>query len=206
MDDSMFNEIQNRIPPGFDWSIHYQDKYVDSLTNYASLYYEKQQQKIIEGDDSELELFNYDKYRPENCKTKAQKFLIYEHLYYHREWFKYQNGERNGQPKTLCTNVEGKPGTGKTFVTNTLRNMTRLLHNSNSADLASAPTGAAASLINGKTHSRCSSIPIGAAFQKPPTNLNISDPVKLRAMRLAMALVITQVMDEHSMYGRSKWA
>ena len=43
-------------------------------------------------------------------------------------------------------------------------------------------------------------------FKNHHQNLNISDPVKLRAMRLAMAQVITRVMDEHSMCGRSKWA
>lgn len=72
----------------------------------------------------EILLTQKDKYQPENCRTTANFFLIYEYLYYQREWKRIYNNERNDPPKSLCTKVEGKPGTGKTFVRNTLRNMT----------------------------------------------------------------------------------
>ena len=132
--------------------------------------------------------------------------MVYEHLYYQRQWKLFQKGEIVERPPSLFTLVEGKPGTGKTFVTKTLRNVTRLLWGSNSADMASAPTGCAAALIDGKTHCRSCSIPTGTKFYKPPTNLKSSDPLRLRAMRVAMCLVISWFMDEHSMVSRLFWA
>ena len=149
------------IETGYDWSVNYELKYVDALTKYAAEFYERQQQQRIEGDDDVVQLFNYDKYRPENCITPAQTFLIYKYLYYEWEWSKFNNNNTNVAPKSLCTKVEGRPGTGKSFVTNTLRNMTRMIHNTNHADIASVPTGAAASIINGATHCRSAFIPTG---------------------------------------------
>ena len=73
---------------------------------------------------------------------------------------------------SLFTFVEGKPGTGKTFIIKTLRNVTRLLQKSNYSDMASAPTGCATALIDGQKHFRSCSIAMGRAFYKAPTNLN----------------------------------
>ena len=153
-----------------------------------------------------VQLFNYDKYRPENCKTPAQIFLIYEYLYYQWEWSKFNNNDTNVVPKALRTKEEGRPGTGKSFVTNTLRNMTRMIHKTNNADIASAPTGAAASIINGATHCRSAFIPTGKAFQKSPTNVNINDPNKIIALCNLMSALRTKIMDEDSMSGRNMWA
>ena len=55
--------------------------------------------------------------------------------------------------------IEAKHGTCKSFVLKTMRNITRLIHQIKSADLASALTCCAGALIAGSTYSRCCSIP-----------------------------------------------
>ena len=62
------------------------------------------------------------------------------------QWF--ENGHM--YPVSHHIKIEGKPGTGKIFVINTLRNITRKKFKSNKYDEASAPTGCATSLINEK--------------------------------------------------------
>ena len=84
----------------------------------------------------------------------------------------FHNNERNDPPKSLCTKVEGKPGTGKSFVINTLRNMTRMIQNTNNVDMASAPTGAVSAIINGATHCRSVLIPTGKALKKTQVMCN----------------------------------
>ena len=61
MTDTMFNELRTRIEIGYDWSIHYDVKYVDALTKYATVFYKRQQQQRIDGDNDGVQLFNYDK-------------------------------------------------------------------------------------------------------------------------------------------------
>ena len=89
---------------------------------------------------------------PEKCQGLAQKFLIYHHLYYHYRLQLYRMKEIKTRPPCQFVFIEGKPGTGKTFVTRTLRNCTRMLSNNSNSDMASAPTGCAAALIDGSTH------------------------------------------------------
>ena len=206
MGDTMFRNLPTNIPEGYDWSKDFDHSLTVKLVNYAKEYYQWQQQQVLEHEEEDIKLFEYDTYKPENCHGDDQTFLVYEHLYYQRQWKLYQKGEIVERPPSLFTLVEGKPGTGKTFVTKTLRNVTRLLWGSNSADMASAPTGCAAALIDGKTHCRSCSIPTGRKFYQPPTNLKTSDPTRLRAMRVAMCLVISWFMDEHSLVGRLFWA
>ena len=206
MGDTMFCNLPTNIPYGYDWSKDFDDTLTVALVNYAKEYYDDLQKRILGHEEEDIKLFDYDTYKPENCHGDNQTFLIYEHLYYQRQWKLFENGEIDEWPTSLFTLVEGKPGTGKTFVTKTLRNVTRLLWGSNSADMASAPTGCAAALIDGKMHCRLCSIPTGTKLHKPPTYLNSSDPQRLRAMRVAMYLVISWFMDEHSMVGCSFWA
>ena len=127
-------------------------------------------------------------------------------MYYHYLQHQFSNNPINQRPPSLITYVEGKPGTGKSFVTQTLRNITRLLTQRNSSDMASAPTGCAAALIDGTTHYRSCSIPAGKQFQSAPTNLKASNPENVRAMRKQCCKVILRLMDEHSMSGRAMWA
>lgn len=91
-------------------------------------------------------------------------------------------------------------------MTKILRNVTRLLQGSNSSGLALAPTGCATALIEEKTHYRSCLIQTGKKFQKRPKNLSLSDPKHVQTMRVAMCLVITWFMDEHSMVGRAFFA
>ena len=85
-------------------------------------------------------------------------------------------------------------------------NITRQLTNSNNADMVSAQTGRAAALIDGTTHCRCNSIPVGKSFQKCPFNLKGSDTTKHRSLIMKTSLVETRAMDQHSLSGRSYWA
>jgi hypothetical protein len=206
MDETLFQSIESRIPDGYDWSENHNPLLASKLQEFVKIYYDKQTADTIAGSEQQLILFDNDVHKPENCKGSAQKFLIYEHIYYHYQIELYKTGQLENQPPSLFTLVEGKPGTGKTFVTKTLRNITRKITGRNSSDMASAPTGCAASLIEGTTHCRCCSIPVGGPFQKSPSNLKSSDPNKVRAMKIAMSGVVTRLMDEHSMAGRSYWA
>ena len=85
---------------------------------------------------------------------------IYHHLYYEREWKRHEDQEIDTLPDSQNIYVEGLPGTGKTFIIKTLRNMIRKIHKSNHCDIASAPTGCATALINGSTHARSMSLPV----------------------------------------------
>ena len=167
----------------------------------------KKNRNVIDEVEGALILFDYNIHKPENCKGAAQIFLIYEHLYYHyiHECFN-DNPTQTRQPPSLMTWVEGKPGTGKSFVTKTLQNITRIIAQRNPSDLVSAPTGCAAALINATTRNRCSSIPIGNAFQKSPTNLTSADPNKVSALKTLFSRAILRMMDEHSMSGRAMFA
>ena len=108
-----------------------------------------------------LILFDINKHRPEKCLGDDQIFLVYEHLYYHYLNDIHTRGLEYVLPTSLFTVIEGKPGTGKYFALKTIRNITRQLTNSNNADMVSAPTGYAASLIYGTTHCTYNSIPVG---------------------------------------------
>lgn len=84
--------------------------------------------------------------------------------------------------------------------------MTRKIHKSNQADLACAPTGCAASLIDGSTTCRSFSIPTGKKYKKAPENRAVTNVSQYRAAQIAFASIITQNHDESSMNGRSDFA
>ncbi len=210
MTDRLFSNIDSRIPPDFDWSENLVRGKANWLINFAKNFYKERNESIISTDapdvEEELVLFDEDVYRPENCRGEDQVFLIYHHLLVQYQIHLFQNGEIENRPPCAFVLVEGLPGTGKSFVTKTLRNITRKIHGRNSADMASAPTGCAASLIGGSTHCRCSHIPTGRKFKQIPTNMTTSDSTVMRATRLSMSKVVSRFMDEHSMDGRPTWA
>ena len=211
MNDAMFNSLDTR--PSTDdmyWSDEYNPALATKLDEHKKKYYDKQNTSI--GQDEPLQLFDEDKHKPENAKSDAQKILIYHHLYYQYLLHQYQENLRDHEqsnqpppPPTQCVFCEGKPGTGKTFVVNTCRNMNRKIHRRNTADMASAPTGCAAALIDGSTHCRCASIPTGAKFHKTPKNVETTDIDRLNYLRASMCMIIARFMDEHSMSGRPMW-
>ena len=153
-----------------------------------------------------VELFDPIQHCSEKCQGSAQKFLIYHHLYYHYRLKLYRMKKIKTHPPCQFVFIEGKPGTGKTFVTRTLRNCTRMLSNNSNSDMASAPTGCAAALIDGSTHCRSLSIPAGQRLHKLPTNIKDQKADHVKAMKKAMCEVISRFMDEHSQSGRPYWA
>ena len=212
MNDSLFRRLASRIPNNYNWSETYDEIAETWLTSYSKTFYAAQNESILRpnpdvtGVEDDLKLFDDHLCKPENCKTDAQKLLIYHHIYHHYLLFKHKTGVIDHPPPSQHVFVEGLPGTGKSFITKTLRNITRKLWKSNRSDMASAPTGCAAALIEGSTHCRCSSIPVGKMFYKSTRDITNSNSDNVRAMRSSMCQVISRFMDEHSMAGRPYWA
>jgi hypothetical protein len=84
--------------------------------------------------NSVLELFNEGTFRPENAKGIKQKTIVFMLLYQHYMFHKWTeqvnnhdltNGPPPPPPPSIFLLVEGKPGSGKSFILKTLRNMTR---------------------------------------------------------------------------------
>mmetsp|Transcript_10254 Transcript_10254/g.15492 ORF Transcript_10254/g.15492 Transcript_10254/m.15492 type:complete len:241 (+) Transcript_10254:654-1376(+) len=168
--------------------------------------------------DEPLELFDPDQCKPENAKTDAQKLIIFHHLFSQWKLYQFKTAKTLHEqdpvthppppprPPDQHLLIEGLPGTGKTFIIKTIRNMTRKIHKSNRADLACAPTGCAASLIDGSTTCRSFSIPTGKKYKKAPENRAVTNVSQYRAAQIAFASIITQNHDESSMNGRSDFA
>ena len=208
LSEAYFNLIPEIYPDNYDWSKEYNSVYENWLTTFAKEYYETNNINILNNslDSVEIQLHEKDTYKPENCIGESQKFIIYHNLYYQYLYAQYCNGETNIVPNQQFVFVEGKPGTGKTFVVKTLRNMNRIIHNSNTSDLASAPTGCASALIDGSTHFRLCKIPTGVKFYKAPSNLKMSSILELKSLKKIMTSNICRIMDEHSQTGRPFWA
>ena len=109
-------------------------------------------------------------------------------------------------PPSIYVKVQGKPGTGKTFVTKTLQNITRNIFQSNDRDGGSAPTGCAASLFGGKTHHRAFSMPTGKKLNKMPSNIDISNDALILSWKKIWSAYFTYIMDEDSMSPTPFWA
>ena len=103
--------------------------------------------------------------------------------------------------------IEGLPGTGKTFCIRTLTNIVRQIHKTNSADLASAPTGCAASHIGGTTNHRAMLLPTKQSeVKKAPTNPKNPNSDKVKEAHNLMTLVSAFFEDEHSMRSKEIFA
>eukprot|EP00957_Ditylum_brightwellii_P000496 38230-Ditylum_brightwellii.AAC.1 len=82
-------------------------------------------------------------------------------------------------PPSSHVKCQGNPGTGKSFVIMTLRNITRKLLKSNLADGVCAPTGCESTLISGMTMHHLFKIPTGKdKLFKPPKDMNCSNPLE----------------------------
>ena len=204
MAENLFDDLENR-PAFYDWSQNYVDGLSEQLEKLAKKFYKEKNENLIEGREEVIQLFEIQKYNPENCRGEAQKFLIYHHLYHHYLLHKFDNKKRGKRPPSQFVLVEGKPGTGKTFITKTLRNITRLLTECNSSDIATAPTGFAAALIDGSTHYRSLYIPSGPPLYKQPTDIKTTELTKVRALKSTLCKAVTVIEDEHSMKGRPIW-
>jgi hypothetical protein len=205
LDDAAFRNIDVRVPDNHDWSASFDEEVGKSLVNLAKTFYQEQMASLI-GDNQNLELFDDELHRPENARTEGQKFIIYHHLFYQWLLTQYENGDIQDLPEMQNVYVEGLPGTGKTFVINTIRNMIRKIYKSNRRDAASAPTGCAAALINGSTHARSMSLPVGKKAKLPPSNIDVTNLDRIKYLRDSHKHLIARIMDESSMLGQLYWA
>eukprot|EP00957_Ditylum_brightwellii_P170600 12985487-Ditylum_brightwellii.AAC.1 len=98
--------------------------------------------------DKQYEGWTEDVFRFEHFIGNAQKLIVASHLLQHKKWFElYNNPSGVPLPTLLYVKCQGKPGTGKSFVIMTLRNITRKIMKANLVDAASDPTGCAPTLI-----------------------------------------------------------
>jgi hypothetical protein len=147
--------------------------------------------------EQHLKLLNEELHCPENAKTDAQKLLIYHYLYCQWKLCQYTNGIITTLPPIQTIYVEGLPGTGKTFIINTLCNIVKIIFCSNVADAASAPKGCAAALIDRSTHVRMMKIPVGREAAKAPLSIQTTNLNQLKYLHDKFRSLITILMDEH---------
>ena len=209
LSDYFFTMLPDRVDANIDWSNIYNNIYINWLSKFAKAYYTSNHESVLRqvvGNNETILLFDETMYLPNNCIGDSQTFLIYHHLYFQYCMNEYKHNRSYVLPKQQFIFVEGKPGTGKTFIVKTLRNINRIIHKSNLVDIASAPTGCASALIGGSTHFRICKIPVGKKFYESPSNLKISSALEMKSLKKSMTSVIVRIMDEHSQCGRPFWA
>ena len=80
--------------------------------------------------------------------------------------------------------IECKPVSGKSFIIDTMRNITKITYNINNADLSSAPTVCIAALICGSIHTRFCRIPIdGRIFKKTLNKIRMSQSISIQVLK-----------------------
>ena len=117
---------------------------------------------------------------PEHFQSYAQTFVIYHCIFINYKINVHEIGVINGCPPYELALFEGKTGTGKYFVTETIINITRLITQQNPSDMASAPTSCAAALIGGSTHCWFCSVLTGQNFQSTPKHIETTKTNSLR--------------------------
>ena len=189
-----------------DWSEGYDEKYESWLDEYTTKFYSDLNNALH--DDSGVTLYMEDVYRPENCRGKAQKLIVGTHLLQHKKWMEYYNSPSDVPlPPSLHVKCQGKPGTGKSFIIMTLRNITRKMLKSNFADGVCAPTGCASSLISGMTMYRLFKIPTAKdTLYNVPKDRSCSNPFEFKYWVTMWQRMFLLIMDEDSMAGRPIWA
>ena len=200
--------------PTHVWNTNYDIRYRTWLDETKDKYYKDVASEIISRDMSSksenVKLLEEERHCPENCKGYSQTFSVFLHIYQHFLWAKYEEDKKSEAnvepPPSVYVKVQGKPGTGKTFVTKTLQNITRNIFQSNDRDGGSAPTGCAASLFGGKTHHRAFSMPNGKKLNKVPSNLKISNDSQILSWIKIWSSFFTYIMDEDSMSPTQFWA
>ena len=157
LSSDLLQQIDDRVPDGYNWSDGYDENLQDALNKYKTQYYHDVSDRTLAGSSHErLKFFNEHKFRPERAHPDEQKFIVFQHLLFHyrrEQWKDLGEIEEDTHPSENVF-AEGLPGTGKTFVIQTTRNISIAIKGHNSADMASAPTGCAASIILGNTNCR----------------------------------------------------
>ena len=98
--------------------------------------------------------------------------------------------------------IQGLPGTGKTFIANTIRNIDIRLFPNPTYYSSCDPTGCADSLINGYTHHKLFNLPVGKTFYKQPVGWTENNVSVISAKFQYWSRIFTLLMDEDSMAGR----
>lgn len=229
--EGMSEDDYDRLPPPdvtFQWdkrqygdTDHYNhERALDWLLNAREVFYQNRCSHMLLGGipDEELELFDEEIFRPENAKGSKQRMIVFMLLYQHYQFHKWKTQVSHlgtsttaeptdtPPPPSIFLLVEGKPGSGKSFILKTLRNITRAIMKSNLAELTSAPTGVAGSLINASTHCRVASIPTGKAVTKPPSKIAATNYQQVLSLAKSHQSIFSRFMDEHSMMGRKQFA
>lgn len=205
MDEALHNRLNSRIPENFDWSQNFDEAMLTALPDYKTKFYDEQTKSILHQKQKQTKLIDEHIFRPENASTKAQKFLAFHHLHHHYLTHQYETGQREEPPPMQNVFVEGLPGVGKTFVIRTVSNMTKVIKGRNDSVMVSAPTGCAASLIDGSTHNRSLTIPVGKELFKAPSNIKTTNANAVKAKHIATSSVHALLKDEHSMDGLPTW-
>ena len=101
--------------------------------------------------------------------------------------------------------IQGLPGTGKTCIANTIRNIDINLNPMFSSYACCFPTRCAASLINGTTHHQLFNIPTGRNFHIIPKDWEGTNDSSIIAKHKYWKNIFTLLIEEDSMVGRSFW-
>ena len=206
--------------PDYDWSQNYKEGAETWLETYKDKFYEAQTNAT--GNDSsshDLDLFTPALYRPDNARGYHQRMLIGCLLYQLYVWHRHMSMRQllnppyrlpddfPKAPESLFVYIQGNPGAGKTFCGRTMINMVRCVFGMQGKDKAIAPTGCAASLLNGATCARGIKIPVGnKAKEQPSDNYLPNKSDELRAFALSLCKLFALFKDEHSMDSRGMWA
>ena len=143
----IFDTLPNP-PQGHRWDENWDANLSTTLEQYKDRQYEERNVRRARGDTTPLELVLEDIFQQENAQTPGQKRIVYHHLLKQMQlaWYLEQTNPNTAHyPNMQMVRVNGKPGTGKSWILKCLTNMQRLLAGKNDADLATAGGGPVAS-------------------------------------------------------------
>ena len=105
----------------------------------------------------------------------------------------------------MTVKIQGLPGTGKTFIANTIRNIDINLNLMFLSYTCCVPTGCVALLINGTTYRQLFNIPYGRNFLKHSKDWKETNASSIIAKHKYWKNIFTLLMDEDSMGGHLFW-
>ena len=106
-------------------------------------------------------------------------------------------------PKCHYIKIQDKPGTGKLFVINTLRKITKVILKSNTWDITIAPTGCSAALIDCNILFRSLKIPVSSKkIYGPTSNVVISNFQQSKLWYSNWRGIFLFIIDEDIVIGR----
>ena len=202
-------------PPDYDWSANRKPGAESWLNQYKEACYQARTQRTIQGTEEPLDLFTESNqpqlYQPRNARGHKQKLVIGAVLLQCLRWREWQEqraeiGPDPLPPDSIFLHTQGNPGAGKTFCGKTMLNVVRSVFNTKRMDKAVAPTGCAASLLNGETSARGIKLPVGKKSKEQPSDAHL--PTKtddLGALHITMGSLFMCLKDEHSMDSRQDW-